>query len=87
MLRRQTTEEQAVSADHATLDATLAAAGSKATYTGASASVVAWFLSSEFGMLAGLGIGIVGLGVNWFYKHKEDKRRQAEHDKRMRDED
>jgi hypothetical protein len=86
MLRRHTTEEQAVPADHATLDATLAAAGSKATYTGASASVVAWFLSSEFGMLAGLGIGIVGLGVNWFYKHKEDKRRQAEHDKRMRDE-
>lgn len=86
MLRRRTTEEQAVSTDHATLDATLAAAGSKATYTGASTSVVAWFLSSEFGMLAGICIGIAGLGVNWFYKHKEDKRRQAEHDKRMRDE-
>jgi len=87
MLRLFKSKERTVSADHATLDATLAAAGSKATYTGASASVVAWFLSSEFGMLAGLGIGIAGLGVNWYYKHKEDRRRQAEHDKRMRDED
>lgn len=71
---------------HATLDATLAAAGSKATYTGASTSVVAWMLSSEFGMLAGIALGLGGLIVNWFYKHKEDRRRQAEHDKRMRDE-
>ena len=74
----------AASDHHATLDATLAAAGSKATYGGASTSVVAWFLSSEFGMLAGLCIGLAGLWVNWYYKHKEDKRRQAEHEKRMR---
>lgn len=69
---------------HATIEATLAAAGSKATYGGASASVVAWFLSSEFGMLAGLAIGMTGLLVNWYYKHKEDQRRQAEHDRKMR---
>lgn len=65
-------------------DATIAAAASKATYAGASGSIVAWFLSSEFGMLAGIVIGLVGLAVNWYYKHKEDKRRQAEHDRRMR---
>lgn len=69
---------------HATLDATLAAAGSKATYGGASASVLSWFLSSEFGMLAGLAIGLAGLIVNWHYRHKEDQRQQAEHEKRMR---
>lgn len=67
----------------ATLEATLAAAGSKATYTGASASVVSWFLSSEFGMLMGIFIGVTGLCVNWYYKHKEDQRRQAEHERRM----
>lgn len=66
-----------------TLDATLAAAGSKATYGGASASVVSWFLSSEFGMLAGLCIGLAGLMVNWYYKHKEDCRQQVEHERRM----
>lgn len=69
--------------NQAAFDATMAAVGSKATYGGASASVVSWFLSSEFGMLMGILIGVVGLGINWYYKHKEDKRRQAEHDRRM----
>lgn len=68
----------------ATIDATMAAVGSKATYTGASASVLGWMISSEFGVLFGLFLGLAGLGINWFYKHKEDKRQQAEHDRRMR---
>lgn len=68
----------------ATIDATMAAVGSKATYTGASASVLGWIISSEFGVLFGLFLGVAGLGINWFYKHKEDKRQQAEHDRRMR---
>jgi hypothetical protein len=66
-----------------TFDATMAAAGSKATYTGASTSVVAWVLSSEFGILFGVLLGLGGFIVNWYYKHKEDKRQQAEHDRRM----
>lgn len=68
----------------ATVDAAIAAAASKATYGGAGASVVSWFLSSEFGMLMGIFIGLAGLAINWHYKHKEDKRRQAEHERRMR---
>lgn len=68
----------------ATIDATMAAVGSKATYTGASASVLGWMISSEFGVLFGLFLGVAGLCINWFYKHKEDKRQQAEHDRRMR---
>lgn len=67
----------------ATFDATMAAAGSKATYTGASASIVGWVLSSEFGILVGLVIGVGGFLVNWYYRHKEDKRQQAEHERRM----
>lgn len=67
----------------ATIDATMAAVGSKATYTGASASVLGWMISSEFGVLFGLFLGLAGLAINWFYKHKEDKRQQAEHDRRM----
>lgn len=67
----------------ATFDATMAAAGSKATYTGAGASVMGWVLSSEFGVLIGLLLGLGGFVVNWYYKHKEDKRQQAEHERRM----
>jgi len=64
-------------------EATMAAAGSKATYGGASATVASWFLSSEFGMLMGILIGIVGLVINFYFKLKEDKRKQVEHDRRM----
>ena len=73
--------------NQATFDATMAAAGSKATYTGASTSVVAWVLSSEFGILFGVLLGLGGFIVNWYYKHKEDKRQQAEHERRMRGEE
>ena len=65
------------------IEATLAAVGSKATYGGASATVASWFLSSEFGMLMGIFIGVAGLITNFYFKYKEDKRKQAEHDKRM----
>jgi hypothetical protein len=67
----------------ATFEATMAAAGSKATYTGAGASVMGWVLSSEFGVLFGVFLGLGGLAINWYYKYKEDKRQQQEHDRRM----
>lgn len=65
------------------LDATMAAAGSKATYAGAGASVVGWLTSSEFGVIAGVLIGVAGLAVNWYYRHREHRREQEEHDARM----
>lgn len=68
----------------ATFDATMAAAGSKVTYGGATTSIVGWMLSSEFGILVGVVLGVAGFFVNWYYRHKEDKRRQAEHEHRMR---
>jgi hypothetical protein len=67
----------------ATFEATMAAAGSKATYTGAGASFMGWVLSSEFGVFIGLMLGVGGFCINWYYKAKEDKRQQAEHDRRM----
>lgn len=70
--------------DHqAAFEATMATAGSKATYTGASTSAVAWMLSSEFGILFGILLGLAGFIVNLYYKHKQDKREQAEHERRM----
>lgn len=68
----------------ATFEATMAAAGSKATYTGAGTSVMGWVLSSEFGVLFGVFLGLGGLAINWYYKYKEDKRQQQEHDRRMK---
>lgn len=78
-------KERAVQQEtQATVDATLATVGSKATYTGASASVLGWMFSSEFGVLFGLFLGLAGLAVNWYYRAKEDKRQQLEHERRMR---
>lgn len=64
-------------------DATMATIGSKATYTGATSSIIGWLVSSEFGVLVGVFIGLAGLFINWYYKHRQDKREEAEHRKRM----
>ena len=59
--------------EHATshaIETTLAATGGKATYTGAGMTIGGWLLSSEFAVLTGLLLGIAGLAVNWYYRHK-----------------
>lgn len=66
-----------------TIDAAMAAAGSKATYAGAGASVSSWLFSSEAGVFAGIVIGLAGLAVNFYFKRREDRRLQEEHDARM----
>jgi hypothetical protein len=67
-----------------TLDATVAAVGSKATYTGAGMTISGWLLSSEAAVLIGIVLGVAGFMVNWFYRAREDRRQQAEHKARMR---
>ncbi len=66
-----------------TIDAAISASASKATYTGAGMTIGGWFLSSEFAVLVGMLVGVAGLLVNWYYKHKQDRRLQREHDARM----
>lgn len=72
--------------DHAqnAADATLAAAGSKAAYTGGSTAVIGWAMSSEVAAMLGVLIGIAGLLVNWYYRHKQDRREQREHEARLK---
>lgn len=65
------------------VETTAAALGSKATYTGAGMTLSGWLLSSEFAVLAGLILGVAGFLVNWYYKHKADRRAQREHEARM----
>jgi len=62
----------------------MAAAGTKATYGGAGTSVLGWAFSSEFGVLFGIALGLGGFMVNWYYRHKADKREQVEHERRMK---
>lgn len=68
-----------------TLDATLAAVGSKATYTGAGTTFFGWLTSNEFAILVGACVAVGGFIINWYYRHKEDRRQQAEHELRMKE--
>ena len=65
------------------LDSTMAAIGSRATYTGAGTTGLGWWLSSEAGILIGIVIGLAGLAMNWWYSRKRDKREEQEHQRRM----
>ena len=65
------------------IDATMAAVGTKTTYTGVGVSGLGWFLSNEFFGLAGILIGAAGLLITWHYKHKANKRHEREHELRM----
>lgn len=67
-----------------TLDASLAAAGSKATYAGSGMTLGGWLVSSEFAVLVGIVIGVAGFLVNWYYRREQDLRDRAEHLARMR---
>lgn len=66
------------------LDSTIAAGASKTTYAGAGISVGGWLVSSEAAVLVGMAIGLAGLIVNWYYRARDDRRAQAEHEARMR---
>jgi cytochrome c biogenesis factor len=66
-----------------TLDAAISAVGSKVTYAGSAGSVVSWLTSNEGGVVMGLAIAILGLAVNVFFKLREDRRQQEEHNERM----
>lgn len=60
-----------------------ASAASKVSLGASATAVGGWFLSNEFAVLAGLVIGLVGLGVQWYYRHKEYKLREREYHARM----
>lgn len=65
-------------------EATIAAAGSKATFAGSGTAILGWLTSSEFGVVAGILLGFVGLIVNWYFRRRTDKREQREYEARMR---
>ena len=38
---------------------------------------------SQFAMLGGLVLGVLGLILQWYFQSRRDKREQAEHEARM----
>lgn len=66
------------------IEASIAATGSKVTYTGAGGAILGWLLSSEFGILMGVLLGLAGFVVNLYFKLRADRRKQREHEAYMR---
>ena len=54
----------------------LAASGAanKATWTGSAVTMFSGITSSDFGMWAGIVIGVTGLVISWYFKHRADVR-------------
>lgn len=58
---------------------TLASVGNRATGTGAGLTVLGWVTSAQFVSIAGLALALAGVLVNWYYRHKANRRQEAEH--------
>lgn len=65
-------------------DAALAASASKATYGGAASSGLGVMFSSEAAALAGAVVAILGLLINLYFRRRQDRREEMEHELRMR---
>jgi hypothetical protein len=62
---------------HTTVEATVAAAGNKATWAGSAVTVFSGITSSDIGVYAGILIGVIGLIITWYFKHKAEQRYEA----------
>lgn len=57
--------------------------GSGMTYCGGGWAFFCGLDANTIGMILGVLIGLVGLGISWYYQRKRDVREQTEHDARM----
>ena len=65
-------------------DAAFAASASKATYGGAASSGLGVVFSSETAAIAGALVAILGLVINLYFRRRQDRREEREHELRMR---
>lgn len=63
--------------------AVMANIGTSTTAAGSTTALWGWFTSSEFGVMVGAIGVVVGIWLQWYYKRKEDRRRQDRHDRYM----
>lgn len=61
-----------------TIDTMRAKAGTSIAMTGGGGAVVSGLALSDWGVIAGIIIGVIGLIIQYYFKWKEDQRRQAE---------
>lgn len=61
------------------LETTAIAVADRLTIVGSAGTVLGWITSSEFGVLAGISIGVLGLMMNWYFKMRHDKRAESAH--------
>lgn len=54
------------------------------TYGGSGAALWFGWDVNMVGMVAGVLIGLAGLALSWYFKRRQDRREQAEHDWRMK---
>lgn len=66
------------------MDATIAAGATKLTGAGAVVSVLGGMTASDLGVWIGMAIAVVGLGMNWFYRNRADRRHQEAHEAYMK---
>lgn len=66
------------------IDSTMSSLGSKATYMGAGTAFVFGWSASEFAAVAGVLIAVVGLAVNIYFSHRNDKRNSELHAAHLR---
>jgi hypothetical protein len=66
------------------IDAALATIGHKTAQGGVGITFVGWALSSEGTAVIGILMGLVGLSIQWYYRRKQDRREEAEHEARMK---
>jgi hypothetical protein len=57
-------------------DASIAAAASKSTYTGAGLTITGWLFSSQAAVAVGMAVGILGLITNFVFRLREDRRQE-----------
>ena len=66
-------------------ESVIAASASNATDTGAGAAVLGFLAADTVTAVIGATVAVGGFITNWYYRHKEDKRRQQEHELRLRE--
>lgn len=52
-------------------------------YAGAGSAATAWFLNSDFLALIGVMTALAGFAVNFYFRWKQDRRDQIEHELRV----
>jgi hypothetical protein len=66
-----------------TIDSTLATVGWNTTKVGAGTTIFGFLTSSQGAALIGVCGVIGGLLIQWYYRRRQDRREQAEHERRM----